>query len=185
MQNCVSQIRYDANIPVPRCKSAKNVTSPYAITEPDEPGIPEGYRRLQAGGPYFRLLGPVYTRAGASGTAILALRVAKNHLNIQGVTHGGMLTTLADTALGINLALARGRRGGQVTVSLTADFLSGAREGDWLEAHVVITRMGRQLAYASCDLKVGDRHVLRSSAVFAVVDRPLPQGAGELPLQDG
>lgn len=45
--------------------------------------------------------------------------------------------------------------------------------------------MGRQLAYASCDLKVGDRHVLRSSAVFAMVDRPHPQGTGELPLQDG
>lgn len=111
MQNCVSQIRHDANIPVPRCKSAKNVTSPYALTEPDEPGIPEGYQRLQAGGPYFRLMGPVYTRAGASGTAILALRVAKNHLNIQGVTHGGMLTTMADAALGINLALRGGLPG--------------------------------------------------------------------------
>ena len=81
-----------------------------------------------------------------------------------------MLTTMADSALGMNLSLARGRRGGQVTVSLTADFLSGAREGDWLEAHVVITRMGKRLAYANCDLKVGDRHVLRSSAVFAIVD---------------
>ena len=162
------------------------MTSPYAVTEPDEPGIPEGFKRLDAGGPYFRLMGPVYVRPGAAGTSILALRVAKSHLNIQGVTHGGMLTTLADGALGINLALARGRRGGQVTVSLTADFLSGAREGDWLEAHVVITRLGRQLAYANCDLKVGERQVLRSSAVFAIVDRPLPQATGALPpLQDG
>ena len=67
MQNCVSQIRYDANIPAQRCKSAKNVTSPYAITEPDEPGIPEGYQRLQAGGPYFRQMGPVYTRRSSDG----------------------------------------------------------------------------------------------------------------------
>ena len=162
------------------------MTSPYAITEPVEPGIPEGFKRLEAGGPYFRLMGPVYTRRSDGGTAILALRVGQHHLNIQGVTHGGMLTTMADAALGINLALARGRRGGQVTVSLTADFLSGGREGDWLEAHVVITRMGKRLAYANCDLKVGERHVLRSSAVFAIVDRQLPQGTGELPpLQDG
>jgi acyl-coenzyme A thioesterase PaaI-like protein len=104
------------------------------------------------------------------------------------MTHGGMLTTLADGALGINLALARGKRGAQVTVSLTADFLSGARVGDWLEAHVVVTRMGQRLAYANCDLKVGARHVLRSSAVFAFVDRPLPPalaGSSEPPLTDG
>jgi acyl-coenzyme A thioesterase PaaI-like protein len=69
---------------------------------------------------------------------------------------------------------------------MTADFLSSAREGDWLEAHVVITRVGQRLAYASCDLKVGERHVLRSSAVFAFVERPLPQTpTGEPPLQDG
>ena len=49
----------------------------------------------------------------------------------------------------------------------------------------MITRMGKRLAYANCDLKVGERHVLRSSAVFAIVERQLPHGAGEPPLQDG
>ena len=154
-----------------------------------DPGvIPEGFVPLQAGGPYFRQLGPVYTRRLDAGGVIVALRIAESHLNIQRVAHGGMLTTLADGALGINIALARGRRGGQVTVSLTADFLSGARLGDWLEAQVVITRMGQRLVYASCDLRVGERHVLRSSAVFAVVDRPPPVIAPEgiePPLNDG
>lgn len=161
--------------------------APYLIADTVEPGVPEGFKRLEAGGPYFRQMGPAYLRLSDDGkSGVLALRVAANHLNVQGISHGGMLTTMADSALGMNLSLARGRRGGQVTVSLTADFLSGAREGDWLEAHVVITRMGKRLAYANCDLKVGARHVLRSSAVFAIVDRPVPQGAGPLPpLQDG
>ena len=110
MQNYVSQIRDDANIPAPALYIA-HMTAPYPIDETAEPGIPEGFRRLGAGGPYFRLMGPVYTRKTEAGTAIIALRVAEHHLNIQGVTHGGMLTTLADSALGINLALARGRRG--------------------------------------------------------------------------
>jgi uncharacterized protein (TIGR00369 family) len=153
---------------------------------PAEP--PAGFQPLDAGVPYFRALGPVYFQRVEGGGLVLALRVAEQHLNIQGVTHGGMLTTLADGALGINIALARGRRGGQVTVSLNADFLSGARRNDWLEAHVIVTRLGRRLAYASCDLRVGSRHVLRSSAVFAFVDRDLPPpapGIGELPLADG
>ena len=161
------------------------MTAPYPIADTPEPGIPEGFFRLNAGGPYFRLLGPVFTKKVGADNLVIALRVGKDHLNVQGVTHGGMLTTLADSALGINLSLARGRRGAQVTVSLTVDFLSGAREGEWLEAHVVITRLGKRLAYANCDLKVGDRQVLRSSAVFAVVERQLLQVNGEPPLQDG
>ena len=148
--------------------------------------VPEGYAPLEFGGPYFRALGPMHGRRQADGGLIVALRIAESHLNIQGFTHGGMLTTLADGALGLNIAIARGRRGAQVTVSLTADFLSSARLGDWLEAHVTITRLGQRLAYANCDLKVGTRHVLRASAVFAFVDRPLPGGPAALPsLADG
>jgi len=158
---------------------------PYAISDTDEPGIPPGFKRLQIASPFMTLVGPLYIRPREADTALIGLRVASQHLNIQGVTHGGMLTTLADSALGINISLARGRRGGQVTVSMTADFLSGAREGDWLEAHVVVTRIGQRLAYANCDLKVAARHVLRTSAVFAFVERPLAPAVADPPLQDG
>jgi uncharacterized protein (TIGR00369 family) len=151
-----------------------------------DPDMPEGFVPLAFGGPYFRALGPMHGRRQEGGGLIIGLRIAESHLNIQGFTHGGMLTTLADGALGLNLAIARGQRGAQVTVSLTADFLSSARLGDWLEARVAITRMGQRLAYANCDLMVGSRQVLRSSAVFAFVDRPLPGGPAALPsLADG
>ena len=136
--------------------------------------VPDGFELLQVGGGYFKQLGPVYGKTLPDGSMVVALRVAERHLNFGGVAHGGMLATVADGALGRNVAIARGRRQAQVTVSLTADFLSGARLGDWLEAHVTVTRMGQRLAYANCDLKVGERHVLRSSAVFAFVERPWP-----------
>src|SRR4249920_2914778 len=157
--------------------------NPAAVTD-----VPAGFNPLHVGGAYFQQLGPVYSRrVDDGGGVVIALRVSERHLNIQGITHGGMLATLADGALGINIAMARERRSAQVTVSLTADFLSGGRLGDWLEAHTTITRMGQRMAYASCDLKVGTRHVLRSSGVFAFVDRPWPPAAigGEPPLQDG
>jgi uncharacterized protein (TIGR00369 family) len=161
------------------------MTTPYLLDEPDQPGIPEGFRRLRVASPWMSLLGAVYLRERQGDTAQIGLRIAKHHLNIMGVAHGGMLSTLADNALGINISLARGRRGGQVTVSMTSDFLASAREGEWLEANVAITRMGRQLAYATCDLRAGERHILRTSAVFAFVDRPVPAIGGEPPLQDG
>lgn len=150
-----------------------------------EPDVPDGFKRLGITDGYLARLGPIYAKRIADGNALIGLRVSADHLNVSRITHGGMLTTLADSALGINISLATGRRTPMVTVSLTADFLSGAHEGEWLEAQVVITRKGRRLVYANCDLRVGDRHVLRSSGVFALIERPPAAEPGEVPLQDG
>lgn len=154
--------------------------------EADPAAVPAGFEPLDAGGPYFRALGPLFARRLDGGLRRVALRVGPTHMNMQGVAHGGMLSTLADGALGLNIALARGVRGPQATVSMTMDFLSAARLGDWLEAEVTISRLGRTLAYASCHLSVGDRAVLRSSAVFAFLQRPLSAAPGSgSSLSDG
>lgn len=162
------------------------------LSMPDMPEpipVPDGYSPLSHGGPYFRALGALYGRPAPDGGVVVALRVDASHLNMQGLTHGGMLTTVADGALGINIGLAqmrlRGRRQAQVTVSLSADFLSSAQPGDWLEAQVTLTRMGQRMAFANCDLRVGDKHVLRANAVFAFVDRPAPNWPEGGPVNDG
>ena len=162
------------------------------LSMPDMPEpilVPEGYEPLVHGGPYFRALGAIYGRPAPDEGLVVALRVDDAHLNMQGLTHGGMLTTLADGALGITIGLAqlraRGRRQAQVTVSLNADFLSSAKVGDWLEAQVSITRMGQRMAFANCDLRVGSKQVLRANAVFAFVDRPVPEWGDAGPVNDG
>lgn len=158
---------------------------PADFVTPDD--IPDGFVPLNAGGPYLRKLGPLWFRQDEEGNPVIGLRVDDGHLNVQGMTHGGMLTTLADGALSISVALARQRRGATVTVSLTADFLAAGRPGDWLEAHVRITKMGRRLAYANCDIRAGERHLLRSSGVFALNDRAPtpPTDATQEPPSDG
>ena len=61
----------------------------------------------------------------------------------------------------------------------------GGADGPGGEFEATVTRMGRTMAFANCDLRVGARQVLRSSAVFAFVDRPpLPAREG-LPGSDG
>lgn len=133
---------------------------------------PEGFAPLQRGGPYFAQLGAVHSRRAADGTLVLGLRIGVPHTNTMGITHGGMLVTFADGALGINLAVARQQAGSHVSVHLSSDFLESARPGDWLEAHVRIRRMGRRLSFADCELKVGERLVLTCSGVFAATQPP-------------
>lgn len=148
------------------------------VPVPDD--VPEGFVPILGGGPWAQALGQVWFRRDEAGNPVFAVRVQQNHLNYQGITHGGMLTTLADGMLGYAISMAAGRRGASVTVSMTADFLSSGRLGDWLEAHVTITKMGRRLAYANCDLRIGTRHVMHASGVFALHERT-PKDAADPP----
>lgn len=129
--------------------------------------VPEGFEKLNRGGPYFGALGPVYEKRIGEREAIFGVRISSGHLNGNGVAHGGMLATLADSVLGI--AILRAHADKRIaTVNLTTDFMEAAHPGDWVEAHVEIHRSGSRLAFAACFLQVGERRILRASGVFAM-----------------
>lgn len=134
--------------------------------------VPDGFRPFVYGGPsYFQTLGQLHARDLPDGLIVLGLRLTTAHCNRLGIPHGGMLATLVDGALGINLHRANPHGLTMVTVNLSLDYLASAREGEWLEAHVKPRRLGRQLAFGDCVLRVGEREVLRATGIFAVVAR--------------
>jgi uncharacterized protein (TIGR00369 family) len=133
---------------------------------------PAGFKHLQRGGPYFVHLGPLFSRRDEANMVVIGLRVGKKHTNMLGITHGGMLVTFADGAMGINLSISRDPPQSMVSVHLSSDFLDSARPGDWLEAHTRIRKQGSRLTFADCELRVGDRVMLRCTGVFATVGKP-------------
>lgn len=141
-----------------------------AVPAPDD-AVPPGYEPafIEAGS-FLGMCGLIYQRHRDDGRApVLALRVQPKHLNLRGIVHGGLLVTLADSALGHAINHARQQPLGVVTVSLATDFVETARLGDWIEADVDIQRVGGRMAFANCYLHVGERRILRASGVFAVV----------------
>ena len=66
-----------------------------------------------------------------------------------------------------------------VTINLSLDYLAAAKVGEWLEAHVTPRRMGRQLAFGDCVLRVGEREVLRATGIFSVVASAAPLVASD------
>ena len=136
--------------------------------------IPEGFKPLNRGGPFLAQLGPLYLKK-AGDQYIIGLRIEERHTNIRGIAHGGMLLTLADSALGIVLSSSRTPPQPMVTVNLSTDFVESANPGDWVEAHVDIQRVGKRLAFANCYLMVGERRILRASGVFALMPPVKPK----------
>ncbi len=148
------------------------------MTDSQTPAVPEGFRPLNRGGPFLRHLGPLYFRKDGDGI-VVGLRIEEKHLNTRGIAHGGMLVTLADSALGIALSMSSRPPQPMVTVSLTTDFADTANSGDWVEARVDIQKVGGRLAFANCYLLVGERRILRASGVFALVPAARPKESFE------
>ncbi len=146
------------------------------MTEQEEKmrDVPPGFERIKRGGPFVAGLGELYYRRHGEDI-VIALRVEQRHTNMRGIAHGGLLASLADTALGIGLTLWCEGRQSFVTVSLTTDFLEAARPGDWVEAHVQVERVGGRVAFAGCHLEANGKRLLRATGVFAVMQPLTPE----------
>ncbi|AHG63298.1 PaaI family thioesterase [Advenella mimigardefordensis] len=133
--------------------------------------IPEHYRLLNRFSTFSDLTGPFYEKVINERHAGLGVRVKATHLNKVGVAHGGLIMTVADNAFGDAILNAHDEPVAFVTMSLTCEFMSPVREGDWLEATVDIQRKGKRVIFANCDLRVGDKKVAFATALFSMIDK--------------
>lgn len=118
-------------------------------------------------GPFLEHLGPVLRREDGD-ELVLALETDERHLNHRGVVQGGVLSTLADFAIG--RAIERDAEDGRdrATVSLTVDYLKPVKAGQRIETRTSVDRVGGTLAFADCSLCVEGREVVRARAVYVV-----------------
>ena len=136
--------------------------------------IPQGFRPMGElrTSPFLDRVGPFYFRR-QERELTLGVRVGDIHTNARGTAHGGLLLTLADVALGYQLAFSQDPPAAATTVGISADFLGAASLGDWVEAHVDMQQLGSRMAFANAYLTAGDKRVARVSATFLHHDRPL------------
>jgi len=136
--------------------------------------IPEGYEALHRESNFIQLIGPFYQKR-CGDTLRIAMRAEEKHCNMRGDVHGGVVSSLADMAMGYNIAFSQQPPVSAVTASLTVDYVGRISRGDWLEVEVDIQKMGKRLVFANCFFYVGERRVARANAVFSILSRPLKE----------
>ena len=123
---------------------------------------------------FYRWAGVEVTDA-SPGVVEIAFEAGSQHLNLQGLVHGGILATLADTAMGlaVRTVLEPGRR--HVTVQLGIEFLSPGRPGT-ITARGRMVKIGTQLGFAEADvMNAGGRLLARAHSTLSVTTEKLPQ----------
>lgn len=132
--------------------------------------IPNGFEILSRGSPYIDLVGPLYFKPDGDGLMV-GLMAEEKHCNSAGYVHGGLLSTVADIALGYNAGDFLGAQIPMVTASITIDFAGNARAGDWVVYKVDVQKVGKRMAFANCYVHVGDTRIARASGIYSVLSR--------------
>src|SRR5260370_9487822 len=115
----------------------------------------DGFTPLSRTSPFLDALGPFYHRRDGRAL-VLGVRIAEKHCNARGTAHGGLLMTLAEIALGYNLAYAEDPPASLTTANLSADFPGSAKLGDWLESQGYIPKLSGPLPFANAYPSLAD-----------------------------
>jgi uncharacterized protein (TIGR00369 family) len=132
--------------------------------------IPAGFEPLFRKSPLTEPWEPLYAKK-TDKAVIIGLRLAKPHTNGRGLIHGGLITALADNAMGYSCAQATGWTTSFVTVSLSVDFAGSAEIGQWCSIESDVIKTGKTICFAQCLIKADDAVIARASGTFRVVPK--------------
>ena len=110
----------------------------------------------------------VRAESAQDGDAHLEFVAEAQHLNPAGSVHGGVLATLADTAMGLAARSRIGEDDVPATSQLTLAYLNAAQEGLLtVDAHV--RKTGEHLLLCDADIDQDGKTIVHAVATFALL----------------
>ena len=132
--------------------------------------IPDGFEPHYRQSPLTDPWEPLYSRM-TDEAVIIGLRATAAHTNSRGFVHGGLISALADNAMGLSSGHRVEGGASLVTVNLTLDFIGTARIGQWLEFRTEFVKPGTTLSFAQAFVTADGEPCARANAVFRVVKK--------------
>ncbi len=118
--------------------------------------------------PAWRWLGIGLVDLG-EGSAVVEMTTSEDMANHAGFVHGGMITALADSAMGRSLRTLKPGIARAMSFDLKLTFISAAKIGETLRATGHVVHAGRRTAVTECRVEgTGGRLVATASGTFAI-----------------
>ena len=111
----------------------------------------------------------IHEVAHEEGQAVVEMTSTEDMANHAGFVHGGMISALADSAMGRSLRTLKPGVARAMSFDLKLSFISAAKVGETLRATGNVVHAGRRTAVADCRVDGPDgRLVATASATFAI-----------------
>ena len=134
--------------------------------------IPEGFEPCTLVDAFSAMTGPFYQK-GPLADAVFGMVLDERHGNLNGVIHGGVLFTFADSFMGMHLEAHAKRL--TATITLNVDFVSGMAADGWVEGRARLVRLARTVAFLQGEITCGDKVLMTADGVWRVFDEPSPR----------
>ena len=143
--------------------------------EMDEPGLDprqlEELRRRVETSPFHGWAGMELVSVG-DGLAEVGVALQPHHFNPQGIVHGGIISAVADTSIGLALRSKLPAGMTHRTAQLNVHFLAKG-EGDRLVGKGRAVHLGRRMGYGEAEVQDATGRVLATAtATFIVLPAP-------------
>lgn len=112
--------------------------------------------------PIGKLIGLDIQPPSEDGTAEVFLTIHENHFNPMGQVHGGVISLLADAAMGIAFGRSLVNQRGFATIELKTNFIRPIKRGR-LRAHASMVERGLKIGFLECRI-TDDRQRLIATA---------------------
>lgn len=103
------------------------------------------------------------------GTAVVEMTPTEDMANHAGFVHGGMISALADSAMGRSIRTLKPGVARAMSFDLKLSFISAAKVGETLRATGRVVHAGRRTAVTECTVEgPGQKIVATASGTFAI-----------------
>ena len=102
------------------------------------------------------------------GSAVVEMTPSAEMANHAGFVHGGMISALADSAMGRSLRTIKPGVVRALSFDLKVSFISAAKVGETLRATGGVVHAGRRTAVTECRVEASGRLVAKASGTFAI-----------------
>lgn len=118
--------------------------------------------------PYGDFLG-IEIKEAAAGSSVCHLVLKDHHMNTGGRVHGGVLTSLTDTAAGVAVRSIRPKGKSSATTDLSISFIRPPM-GKTIEAHAEVIHAGKRLFRTEISVYSDEKLIAKTNATFMIVD---------------
>lgn len=128
---------------------------------------PEGFKSHFRKSPLTDPWEPLYSKQ-LGAVIVLGLYADEQHCNSRGLIHGGLISALADNAMGLSCAARHEDVSGLVTITLHVDFVDAGKLGDWLTFETTHVSAGKTIDTAQGRVLADGKIIALTSATFRV-----------------
>ena len=134
--------------------------------------IPRGFE------PHFRKSNltdpwePIYSKI-CEDRVLIGVVLDAPHCNSRGLVHGGLISALADNAMGLScFKVLQGEKNGVsglLTLTLSTDFMAAGQLGHWLEIDTDYVKAGQSVCFARAMVRSDGEPIAKANATFKVL----------------